>query len=225
MYRAGEHMVERDEIGSGHYAAQDGRCSEAPQTPCFTAGTLIATRRGDVAVEDLAAGDSILTRDNGYRTILWIGAREFAGRSLQDHPDLQPVRIAAGALGPMTPARDLLVSPQHRMLLSGGAADMFSDDREVLVSAVDMIGLGLAEAAEVSKVIYYHILFADHEIVLANGAWSESFNPALAALSGLHQLQRQELLKIFPELATRIGGHVYPLARAVYSVESGRAAA
>lgn len=225
MYRAGEHMVERDESSSGRCAPEERRPAEAPQTPCFTAGTFIATQRGDVAVEDLAVGDSILTRDNGYRRILWIGAREFAGESLRDHPDLQPVRIAAGALGPMMPARDLLVSPQHRMLLSGGAADVLSDEREVLVSAVDLIGFGLAEVAEVPAVIYYHILFADHEVVLANGAWSESFNPALAALSGLHQLQRQELLKIFPELTSRFDTHVYPLARAVYAAEGIRAAA
>ena len=181
--------------------------------------------RDDVAVEDLAVGDCILTRDNGYRQILWIGAREFSAAALQEHPDLKPVRIAKGALGPMTPASDLLVSPQHRMLLSGGLADGFAGDREVLVSAVDLIGLGHAAAAEVPGVIYYHILFADHEVVLANGAWSESFNPALAALGGLHQMQRQELLRIFPELASRLGAHVYPLARAVYQAVSESVAA
>lgn len=195
-----------------------------PQTPCFTAGTTIATRCGDVLVEELRIGDRVMTRDNGYRRILWIGARHFDRAVLTEYPELNPVRITAGALGPQGPARDILVSPQHRMLLAGAWASDLTGETEILASAETLVGLGLAEETRGDAVTYYHILFEDHEIVLANGAWSESFNPELAALEGLHQLQRSEILAIFPELADRTSDHVYPLARTAFDPDRRRAA-
>ena len=42
--------------------------------PCFTPGTLIATPQGEVPVEELKAGDQIITRDNGIQEIRWTGS-------------------------------------------------------------------------------------------------------------------------------------------------------
>ncbi|WP_281708481.1 Hint domain-containing protein, partial [Phaeobacter italicus] len=36
---------------------------------CFTKGTRILTSRGQIAVEDLAKGDLVMTRDNGLQPL------------------------------------------------------------------------------------------------------------------------------------------------------------
>lgn len=203
--------------GSGASRAdQSSRLASAPHTPCFTAGTEIATPRGPIPIEDLRAGDRVLTRDNGYRPIRWIGARRFEAAVLADYPELQPVRIAAGALGDGRPARDIVVSPQHRMLLTGAEAIRLAGESEILLAAVDLIDFGVAEPAPFDAVVYVHILFDAHEIVCANGCWSESFLPEAAALDGLHTAQRREILTIFPELATSAGQAAFALARAAF---------
>ena len=55
---------------------------DASVTPCFTPGTLIATPRGEIAVQDLKVGDKVLTRDNGIQDIRWIGKKHIEGRDL-----------------------------------------------------------------------------------------------------------------------------------------------
>ena len=42
--------------------------------PCFTAGTLIETPRGAVAIETLQVGDRVMTLDRGPQPLRWIGA-------------------------------------------------------------------------------------------------------------------------------------------------------
>ncbi|WP_347309832.1 Hint domain-containing protein [Defluviimonas sp. SAOS-178_SWC] len=168
-------------------------------------------------IEGLCVGDRVLTRDNGYRPIRWIGARRFDGAMLANYPEFLPVRIAAGALGDGRPARDIVVSPQHRMLLTGAEAMELAGESEILLAAVDLIGLGVAEPACVDAVVYVHILFDAHEIVSANGCWSESFLPEAAALDGLHPAQRREILTIFPELANTEGQAAFDLARAAFA--------
>ena len=73
--------------------------TSVPHCPCFTPGTMIKTNRGEVAVEALAPGDMVLTRDNGFREVKWHGVRNMARSVLQEFPQLRPIRIKAGALG------------------------------------------------------------------------------------------------------------------------------
>ncbi len=182
--------------------------------PCFTPGTRIDTARGPVAVEDLAPGDLVLTRDRGYRPLSWIGTKALDAATLAAEPALRPVRIAAGALGGGLPIRDMEVSPQHRMLFTGARAEMLFGHHEVLVAAVHLVGLpGITRRAE-GSVRYIHILFDRHEVVRADGAWSESFQPGDRTLAGLDAPQRQELLRLFPELAQPEGRAAYSAARA-----------
>lgn len=195
------------------------RARRSPHTPCFVAGSRIATPQGPVAVEDLCVGDLVLTRDNGYRPIRWIGGREFGAAALAEYPELQPVRVPRGAFGADVPSADLAVSPQHRVLLAGGHAAGHGDEAEILAAAADLVTLGLATVQEVSSVTYYHIMFDAHEIVWANGCWSESFLPEAAALDGLHDAQLREILTIFPELATRAGQRAYEPARRFLSLD------
>ena len=84
---------------------------------CFARGTRIETPRGAVAVEDLRPGDLVLTRDRGAQPLRWVGSSRVDGGTLASTPRLRPIRIRAGALGRHAPAQDLLVSPQHRILV------------------------------------------------------------------------------------------------------------
>ncbi len=169
--------------------------------PCFSSGTLIATPDGDVEIETLCAGDEVLTQDHGPQRIRWIGARSLNSRDLAGKPRLRPIRIAAGSLGSGLPRRDLLVSPQHRMLVRSAIAVRMFDASEILVPAHTLIGIpGIAVDEDTDTVEYYHMLFEQHEIVFAEGAPAESLFAGAEALKTVPPAARAEMLELFPSL-------------------------
>ena len=208
----------------GHVIFADGSRLEFKsfeKIVCFTPGTLIDTSRGRVAVEDLRAGDHVLTRDHGYQPLVWTGRRDLPGDEVAAHPALAPVRIAAGALGPNLPERALEVSPRHRLLVCGARASLLFGEREVLVAAGDLVGLpGVTRAAPGGAdgaVSYIHVMCARHEILRAEGAWSESFQPAAGVVNALEEDVRAELLALFPSLTRPEGRRAFAAARPVLS--------
>jgi len=168
---------------------------------CFTPGTRIATDTGAVAIEDLRPGDWIQTKDNGMQQIAWTGSRRMTGARLFALPRLRPVRIRAGAFGIDRPDASLLVSPEHRILVTGAVARSLFNTDEVLVAAKDLInGSSVAVDLDVREVTYVHVLLERHEVIWANGVETESFHPANAALSTLSAEDRAQLLAMHPEL-------------------------
>ena len=168
---------------------------------CFTAGTLIGTLLGPVRVEDLKAGDDVLTLDTGTQKIRWIGSTHRDSIDLAADPKLRPVRISAGALGEGLPAQNLLVSRQHRFLVRSAIAQRMFETSEVLLPAIKLIGLeGIDIAQDIDAVEYFHILFDRHEIVCSNGAWSESLFTGPEALQAVPPASAQEIKKLFPEI-------------------------
>ncbi|MFT8309123.1 Hint domain-containing protein [Acetobacter malorum] len=149
------------EVTSGsqtYYELDDG-------TPCYCPGTLIATTRGEVAVEDLQIGDRVVTASGKRRPIRWIGNRAYSGRFAATNPDVLPVLFRAGSLGQGLPRRDLMVSPLHAMYLDG-----------VLVPAQALVnGVSIVRLQQVDRVDYFHIELKTHDILLAEGAPAESF--------------------------------------------------
>ncbi|PJE25648.1 Hemolysin-type calcium-binding repeat-containing protein [Pseudooceanicola antarcticus] len=170
-------------------------------TICFAPGSLIATMRGEVPVEQLQPGDRVITRDNGMQELRWIGKRTLGPQELAAAPHLQPVLLREGALGNGLPHRDLVVSPQHRMLIRSDRASLLYEESEVLVAAKDLAGMPGVERLSNREVTYLHLLFDQHEVILANGAWSESFQPGDYSMKTLDQAQRAEIHYLFPELA------------------------
>jgi Ca2+-binding RTX toxin-like protein len=168
---------------------------------CFTPGTKIATPKGEVAVETLRSGDKVFTRDNGIQEIAWAGSRTLSGDELIASPDLQPVLVRAGSLGPSVPEHDLLLSPNHRLLLSGQRAALHFEDNEVFAAAKHMTTSDGVDTVQTTNVTYIHLMFTRHEVILSNGAWTESFQPGDHALKGVGTAQRAEIFKLFPELA------------------------
>jgi Ca2+-binding RTX toxin-like protein len=181
--------------------------------PCFTPGTLIATPDGERRVEDLAAGDRIITRDNGIQAIRWFGQQTLGAADLKGAEHLQPILIREGALGNGLPERDMMVSPNHRVLVANDKTALYFEDREVLVAAKHLIGLAGVDAVETSSVTYIHFMFDQHEVVLSDGAWTESFQPGDQTLRGLDNAQRNEIFEIFPELKSEQGIDSYSSAR------------
>lgn len=174
--------------------------------PCFVAGTLIDTPDGPKPVESLMPGDLVLTLDDGPQEVLWCGSRLVAGKGR-----LAPICFAPGALGNDRP---LLVSPQHRMLVSGPRAELLFGDSEVLVAAKHLVDGDRIYAKPMDEVVYVHILFRRHQVVFAEGVASESFFPGDVAVSGDRAL-RDELAVLFPELLRGGIGTGFSTARRV----------
>ena len=168
---------------------------------CFTPGTRIRTENGTALIEDLREGDRVQTKDNGLQPLRWIGQRRMTGARLFAMPKLRPIRIGSGALGVDRPDLDLLVSPAHRILVKGAAAQSLFNTSEVLVAAKDLInGSSITVDMRVREVTYIHVLLEEHQVVWANGLETESFHPASAALSTLDAQDRQRLLAAYPQL-------------------------
>ncbi|SFG16729.1 Hemolysin-type calcium-binding repeat-containing protein [Palleronia marisminoris] len=168
---------------------------------CFTPGTLITTPMGEIPVERLQVGERVITRDNGVQRIAWVGRKLLDGGMLRRQPALNPVLIRKGSLGMGLPERDMRVSPNHRMLTASDQAALYFEEREVLVAAKDLCHFDGVDQVEAPAVEYIHIMFERHEVILGDGAWTESFQPGHYSMRGLDAAQRAEILEIFPELA------------------------
>ncbi len=133
--------------------------------PCFCAGTMISTDRGEVPVEALSIGDTVLTADGAPAPIRWIGRRIIASR-FADPVRAMPVRIAAGAFDENMPVRDTLVSQCHALLVDG-----LRVQAGALVNGANVT----RERTMPEFFTYYHIELADHALILANGMPAETF--------------------------------------------------
>jgi hypothetical protein len=135
---------------------------------CFATGTRIRTDRGEVAVEDLRAGDRVATvsgQGAPFKPVLWMGRRRVI---LAGHPNadaIAPIRIRAGALAENTPSRDLLVSPDHCMFLGGALVPA-----RLLVN-----GSSITVERGMPEVTYFHVELEQHDVLLAEGAAAESW--------------------------------------------------
>ena len=182
--------------------AQLNRISDMPKSViCFTPDTRIATPDGPRPVGALCEGDLVLTKDDGPQPVLWIGTRRVSGARLHALPELRPVRIRAGAIGLDVPDQDLLVSPDHRMLLKGDVARALFNTPEVLVRARDMLNdRSVTIDSRLRHVTYVHLLFDRHQVVWANGLESESFHPLSMPPEALDATQRTQLFQRLPML-------------------------
>lgn len=180
---------------------------------CFVTGTLIETPDGPRAVECLRPGDLVLTRDNGAQPLRWIG-----GSRVEGIGKFTPVRFATGAVGN---SRPLVVSPQHRILVTGWRAELLCGTDEVLVAACHLVDGVSVTLNPMPEVEYFHLLFDRHEIVFSESAPSESLYPGDFVLTG-NPVMRAELLALFPELSKEAGLARWTTARHVLRAHEAR---
>jgi hypothetical protein len=137
-------------------------------TACFAAGTRILTVRGEVAVDALRVGDLVATFSGAgaaLKPVRWIGYRHV---DLTAHPTpekVRPVRMIAGCLAPGLPHRDLVLSPGHALCIDDHLVDV-----EWLLN-----GVTVTQDMTVDAVTYYHIELDQHDLVLAEGVFSETY--------------------------------------------------
>lgn len=181
-----------DSLQSGNFAGMTADRQVWDFVTCFTAGTLIATPTGEVAIEALKIGDLVKTLDHGAQVIRWIGSTK-----VQASEKFVPIVIAKNALGN---TRALKVSQQHRMLLTGWRAELLFGVNEVLAPAVHLVNGDTIYQSEGGEVEYFHMMFDTHEIIFAEGCPSESFHPGVQGMGAMGEETRNEIFSLFPDL-------------------------
>lgn len=172
--------------------------------PCFVKGTVIATEKGTMPIEFLKIGDRVITRDNEYKEIRWIGSAAVSSSTLQKNENIRPIRIQAGALGNGLPSEDLTVSPQHRILMRSKITGRMFETAEILVAAKKFLDFeGVTRIDDCQQVEYFHFLFDHHEVVFANSMPTESLFTGKQALLSVSEEAREEILLLFPELKNK----------------------
>jgi len=170
---------------------------------CFGSDTMIQTPDGTRKAGDLKVGDLVVNRDGDAIPIRWVGARKVDLADAPADSKMRPVRISAGALGNGLPVADLTVSRQHRMLVESGHRALPMDTQEALISAIKLTALpGIFVDNEATEVEYIHFLFDRHEVIYAEGSATESLFPGPEALKAIQPEAVQEVLALFPELAS-----------------------
>lgn len=170
------------------------------EPPCFVSGTLIDTPQGPRPIEDLRAGDRVLTRDNGEQVIQWAGQRELALGLDEQARHLRPIRLRKDCLGPGLPDRDLLLSPMHRVLIKDPVLSLITGHDEVFCAAKHLVNGQTILSEPMADVCYHHLMFERHQVLQSSGCASESFFPGSIGLNGFVDETREEVLSLFPEL-------------------------
>lgn len=170
----------------------------------LSSGTMIRTPAGHAAIEELSPGDLVVTRDHAPQPIRWIGSR-----LVQATGDLAPMILRKDSVGN---DRDLVVGPGHRILLCEWRAELMFGEPEVLASVRHLTDAEHADRQGFGEVELYQILFDNHEIVTANGAFCESYHPDEHGMHWLSDPAREEIFQLLRKLRT--GSSSYgPLAR------------
>jgi hypothetical protein len=132
---------------------------------CFYPGTMVRTPDGEAAVETLKLGDLVKSSDGRALPVRWLG-RQTISMTFADLLRVLPIRIKAGALTNNVPSRDLLVSPDHALLVNGA-----------LIQAGALVnGMSIVQERNVPTTFtYYHVELDDHSLILAEDTPAETF--------------------------------------------------
>ena len=109
------------------------------------------------------------------------------------------------------------------MLVEGAGPALWFGEDEVFVRALHLTALPGVMPAMVTEVTYLHLLFDRHEVICADGAWSESFQPGARALGGLDPDQAHELYSIFADMPPGLDAARYAPARSTLKAHEARA--
>ena len=156
-----------------------------PVEICFARGTEIETASGSRKIEELSAGDLVLT-DDGPMPVRWVGSRRWRFAELLTRPTLWPVRISPGALSAGAPERAVLLSPDHRVVVEGAQVELALGMPQALCAAKLLVGWpGIQRILPPEGVEYFHLLLDSHRLVHCHGIESESLSHGPRAVEAL----------------------------------------
>lgn len=161
---------------------------------CFDASTQIRTRKGDIRVDRLVSGDEVMTLDHGYQQLVWVGHSQMRGTDAN-----APVVFHNSKTGD----EYLSVSQQHRMLVTGPMVQQMCGQHQALIAAKHLVNNDTIRIKPRSRVHFVHILCNAHELVLANGVWSETLYLGPRSLSVLSDSARSDFSRKCPEIFAR----------------------
>ncbi|MEM9263778.1 MAG: Hint domain-containing protein [Pseudomonadota bacterium] len=180
----------------GMYATTAARSVDNSSLVCFASGTMIATPDGQCAVEFLKPGDHVMTLDHGPQMVRWTRSSEHPLEDVEE--DAKPVRIKAGALGPGIPAQDLIISPQHRVLVGGAGQLDGLFISEAFAPAKSLTTLpGIRHLKGKKKITWIHFACDGHEVVIANGCYTESLLLGPMVWNGLNAAEKHKVAELF----------------------------
>lgn len=185
---------------------------------CFTPGALIVTPTGLRPVETLRVNDLVQTLDGGAQPIRWVSRREV---HFGDGVDIaKPIFIPAGALSKGVPHRDMIVSPQHRLMFqhrSGShVADVFLPAKALTILP------GIRTMKRKKKVFYQHFALDQHHVVIADGVLTESCYMGPMVLHDIPYRQRPWVAAIWPRIDFGSGGGYGQTARRTLRLQHAR---
>ena len=165
----------------------------APPPFCFADTTELATPSGPRRVRDLRAGDAVLTEDGRSVTVAWMGTSRYGRDEAASQSRLRPVHVRPHAFGPGLPERELVLSPQHRVVVEGPACELLFGTERVFVIARHLSEPFADTPEPEGDVTYCHLLLQRHEILLAQGLPAESLQPARRMVEALSETARESL--------------------------------
>lgn len=188
-----------EQFGNGAIPLDNTDTSPTTVYICFCGGTDILTPSGYQKIDKLRAGDLVLNDAGDAVPILWVGQSTASREDMQYDPARCPIRIPANSVRAGVPCSDLYVSAQHRVVLEDAWTELLFGEARVLMPAAHLVGTIAESILPEDAVTYFHILLADHEIVLANGLMTESFQPSARSYEGIAQGMRRSLSEALPK--------------------------
>ena len=190
---------------SGYAEAKDGgekdlTANSSPIVICFAKGTEIETESGIKTIETLQVGDLVHTLDAGLVPVIWLGRSDVGGFELRRWEHLRPVRVKANAFGKGQPWKDVVLSPNHRVLVSGSRAELLFGESEILVPVKALVdGKTIQYELPFSSVSYFHLLLEGHHIVRTCGLLSESLFVGDQSLLAVSEQAKEDLFATLTE--------------------------
>lgn len=193
----------------------------APAVPMFedafcamARGTIIATADGPIAIEDLRPGTYVNTRDNGMQPLQWVGSMSIApDHTGQTESTGTLSRVTADSFGLGRPMPDLLLGPSARLFRRDASLISAMGTTAALAPISAFIdGDTVLTITPMTPVRVYHLAFARHQIISANGLEIESYHPGTLHDMRLTGQIRSLFLDMFPHIQTMsdFGPAAYP---------------
>ncbi|MCK0101817.1 Hint domain-containing protein [Pseudohalocynthiibacter sp. F2068] len=192
-------LATMDDFPNGAHAIE-GVVSGTDVLICFLRGTYIRTPKGEVPVETLRAGDLVTNSKGKQIALRWVSSRKLSPTNLMLEPKYRPIRVPEGSFGNNKPFADLWLSPLHRIVVRGWEVELYFGEVEVFAATKHVVqNQTTSRSARFRNIEYFHLLFDQHDVVLANGLETESLFPGDTAIASLTEDERNKLDQILEE--------------------------